>query len=390
MRWVIGEAAVLVAIGLMLLTSSGCKKETIPMPCKFSYECMLKRGGTFEDFENKKEIINQTVSTYSNNGQKIKGKEAMPLNLDSGNWVCTTTTYHILQGEPDFPVYNHNASVIYPGALLQGISLEKGTPDPIPLKRKGGTFSIDLLNGSFITKVSVPVVSKSAVTQALNDIIYYNNGIMPARFYFTYNKVRTNEEIALLLNLNLDIYGINFGGLFKVSDKSEYHNYLITLKQTFYTITFDTPTNYADFFDNSIKPADLAMYVYQGNPACYISDVTYGRVFYMLLESTSNESEIEAAISGSFGGIGNGGFSINNLSQLENLKIKMYALGGDISGTFQTFTSSNLNSLAFYLTQSSDIRTAVPLSYSVRTILKDKLVKHKLDLIYDVTDCKLQ
>jgi len=51
-------------------------------------------------------------------------------------------------GNTGFPLFNPNASVIYPGSLLQGKSLKQATPDVIAVERAGGTVSYDLNNGN--------------------------------------------------------------------------------------------------------------------------------------------------------------------------------------------------------------------------------------------------
>ena len=80
----------------------------------------------------------------------------------------------------------------------------------------------------------------------------------------------------------------------------------------------------------------MQQYVTPGNPACYISDVTYGRVFYLLVESTSASSSITSSINASFSGVANGpsaNINASYLSNLQNLNIKLFALGGDASTT---------------------------------------------------------
>jgi len=362
-------------ISLLLLVTIGmnsCKKDISP-DGEVSFEEVLKSGGEFEPFSNQKILVN--VSTTS-------------IPVDSGNWNCTNNTWSVVQGNLDFPLYDPNVSVVYPGSLLQGGSLNNSTPDVIAVKRGGGIVSIDIINGSGSVAVSVSEIRKSTVTQALNDIIYYNNKVMPARFTFQHEVVKTKEELALSLGLSLDAWGVSIASNIGFSNADHTNHYLVALKQSFYTMSYDIPTNHSELFAPTVKPMDLEKYVFRGNPACYVSDVTYGRVYYLLIESSSSVDEMSAAISATYSSV-SGTINSSSLSSLENLSVKVMALGGETVNTFYSIEASELNSLTYMLGQSANIRTGVPLSYVVRTVYSNKLVKNKIDLEYTINDCQL-
>jgi thiol-activated cytolysin len=364
---------VLAVAGTMLMMNS-CKKDVSPAE-NISYEEVLKSGGEFESFQNYKILSNSSTSS---------------IPVDSGNWNCTNNTYTVLQGNDDFPIYDPNVSVVYPGSLLQGASLNNATPDVVALKRGPGTVSIDLVNGSNYVYVNLPEVKKSYITQALNDIVNDNNEVLPARFNFQHQEVKTKEELALALNVDVDIAPVTVGAEFEFSNESEMNHYLVTLKQTFFTMSYDIPSTYDEFFDPSVTPMDLAKYVGPNNPACYVSDVTYGRVFHLLIESSSSIMKIKAAVNLSFSNAPvSGEIEANYLSSLDDLSVKVLALGGSITPTFSAISASSLSSLTTQLGKSTDIQAGVPLSYVVRTVYNNKLVKNKIDLQYTISDCAL-
>ena len=96
------------------------------------------------------------------------------------------------------------------------------------------------------------------------------------------------------------------------------------LTQSYYTLAFE-PTG--PFFQESVTNADLNRYAGEGNPLVYVSSVTYGRIFYLLVESTAEEDSVDASLSASFIF---GGFSgrVRHVSHLADLNIKAFALGG--------------------------------------------------------------
>ena len=357
-----------------VLTLNSCKKDT-PANEGVSFEAVLASGGEFAPFSNEKNLIEVTTSSVP---------------VDSGNWNCTNSTWNVMQGNQDFPLYDPNVSVVYPGSLLQGASLNNATPDVVAVKRGGGTVSIDIINGSGAVYVNVPEVKKSLITQALNDIIYNNNAVMPARFTFQHEVVKTKEELALALGLNVEIVPVTVVANLSFTNQSSMNHYLVVLKQSFYTMSYDIPPSYGDFFDVSVTPLDLAKYVSPGNPACYVSDVTYGRVFYLLIESSSSLMDISAAINVSFSNAPvSGDVNASYLSSLDNLSVKVIALGGTTSSTFQAISASQLSTLTNTLAQSADLNAGVPLSYVERTVYNNKLVKNKLDIEYTINDCQL-
>lgn len=357
-----------------ILVMSSCKKDASPAE-DVSFEEVLKSGGEFETFENYKILTNTSTSS---------------IPVDSGNWNCTSSTWSVLQGNPDFPIYDPNVSVVYPGSLLQGASLNNATPDVVAVRRGPGTVSIDLVNGSNAVYVNLPEVKKSYITQALNDIVYENNEVLPSRFTFSHEQIKSQEELALALNVDVDIAPVTVGAQFEFSNESNMNHYLVTLKQSFFTMSYDIPYTYDDFFDPSVTPMDLAKYVNPGNPACYVSDVTYGRVFYLLIESSSSIMKIKAAINLSFSNAPvSGSTEVNYLSSLDSLSVKVLALGGTITPTFTAINASSLSTLTTQLGKSADIKAGVPLSYVVRTVYNNKLVKNKINLEYTINDCAL-
>jgi len=271
---------------------------------------------------------------------------------------------------------------------LQGASLNSATPDVVAVRRGGGTVSIDIVNGSVSVAVPITEIKKSSVAQALNDIIANNNQMMPARFTLKHEQVTTQEELALGLGLNVSAFGVTSAANLSFSNNTNKTHYLVSLRQSFYTMSFDIPYNTNDLFHPTVKPMDLAKYVGPGNPACYVSDVTYGRVFYLLIESSSSSTEVQAAINAAYSN-DSASFNAHYLSSLQSLDVKVMSLGGEVLNTFSTINTNDLPTLTNLLAQSATIQTGVPISYVVRTVYNNKLVKNKLNTEYTLSDCQL-
>jgi hypothetical protein len=343
-------------------------------------EALLVGGNASSNAVNKNTVISQT--------------ESPPVLLPDGTYkVCTTKRINALAaagGDNGFPLFNPNASVIYPGSLIQGASLKNATPDPIAVRRAGGTVSIDIVNGSKGVYVQVEEVRKSTIAQAVNDILSQNTGVLPANFNFSAQIIQSREQLAIALGLDVSGAFASVEANFGFRSDQQYSRMIVKLTQQYYTMSFDIPTSLSQLFAPEVTPRDLAPYVGPGNPATYISDVTFGRVYYMLIESSSSELEVEASVKAAYSGaVTNvkGSVDVSYMQSLSNLNVKVMALGGEAASTIMTIGETNLRALVDLFAQSTDIRSAVPISYVVRNVGDNKIVATQLNTEYDLTEC---
>jgi thiol-activated cytolysin len=360
----------------IILMVSACEKKEEELFS--SFDEVIEKGGDFQPVVNSEEVAKESESW-----DVIEGEV----------WNCTTTTYNAMApggGNNGFPLFNPNASVIYPGSLLQGNSLRKATPDLIVVDRAGGVISYDLVNGNLSSSFNVSYVAKSTIQNAMNQIIASSPPDLPANFTFNYSQVQSEKALSLKLGIDYENAFVDIKSNFGFSSGSSLNRILVELNQSFYTMSFDIPTSLDGLFAPNVTPTDLAKYVYEGNPATYISDVTYGRIYYMLIESTSSYTEMETQISASFNKIvssANADISGHSLNKLKNLKIKVMAFGGEATTSLLTVGETNLNNLVSLLAKSTTISTGVPISYVVRSVNSNKIVSVQLATEYDVTNC---
>ena len=174
-----------------------------------------------------------------------------------------------------------------------------------------------------------------------------------------------------------------------INTDTEFNSFLVELNQRYYTMSFGMPTSREALFAGSVEPTDLARYVSPSNPATYISSVTYGRRFYLLVESTESVADMRASISASYDAAlagGSGHLSGRDVSTLENVNVKVFALGGDASLALGAF-NGDVDAVATFLTEGGDIDTGVPLSYVVRNVKDNTDVAVKVATDYEVRNC---
>jgi hypothetical protein len=329
--------------------------------------------------------------------------EAQPETYPDGSqWQCTVTNYSLQDDPEDFVTLSPNAAVIWPGSMLQGNSVESGSPEPIAVKRGGGTIVMNLLNAGKGVQANSYQMTLNEITQgnvidAQNKILSNNVGGTPAAFSFESQKIDSTTQMALDMNVNVSWESGDVSAALSFDTDSHYTRYLVKLTQQYYTMVFQTPTSPTDLLDPSVTPEELATYVGPGNPATYISSITYGRQFYLLMESTASEQDMSAALSATY----NGGFA--NLTgnakasfdQTESeTTIKAYAVGGGadttLQGVLQAASGKGFEALFNFLQQGSTFgpdNPGVPISYVVRNAVDNGEVHVALAGDYATKQC---
>lgn len=306
--------------------------------------------------------------------------------------VCVSRRVSVLDGNGEFPLFSPNADVIYPGALLQGKTLSDATPSPIVVKRAGGTISYNINDGGY--SFSVDEVKKSSVQDAMGDVIKSGSGIVPADFQIDIIQIESESQMALEMGLNVESLTTNVSADMSFTKDQTLNRTLVKLTQSYYTMSFDLPTSLDEIFDSSVTAEQLAKYVQADNPATYISSVNYGRVFYMLFESTSSRTEMEAKINVEYSAgltSGDGQVNYGAADSLKNLKIKVIAYGGPAQGAFDLIGESDISTIAANIGSGTDILTGQPLSYVVRSVNNpDQIVGTKIATEYDEVKCEVK
>ncbi len=366
---------------LLLIFTVSCKKDNDlnPTPDDGTFTAVFNAAGNF------------AAPTISETSEILSQEDVL---IDNTEWTCTTKKYDIsaASGSSDegFPLFSPNAGVIYPGAMLQGKSLGNGNPELIALERGSGTISTDILDGNIQSSFEVDVIAKGSVTDAINNIIAGSTGIIPSNFNVKISNIQSREQFALELGVDVSTTFIDLESKLNYTSDVSKSTFMVNLTQSFYTMSYDIPTSRENLFAPSVTPEDLKEYVHEGNPATYISDVTYGRVFYMLIESTSSEHELDAAVSASFEGLtttAQADINVNNFSSLDNVTYSVFAYGGEASGTLQAVGVSNMEDLVDILAETAHIGSGKPLSYVVRSVANNQQVATQLATEYEVENC---
>ncbi|MBC2846054.1 thiol-activated cytolysin family protein [Winogradskyella flava] len=356
-----------------------------------TFEEVIAKGGETESFPLSRttEVIDESEPMNEDYDREDEDGETI-----SERFICTTQTVSVLDGNGQFPLFDTSADVIYPGSLLQGATLSNATPSPIVVDRAGGTISYNLNNGNTSSSFTVDEVRKSTIQDGMNNIIANAGDVVPANFQLEIVQIESESQLALELGIEVETYTTQVSADMSFSTEQTFNRTLVKLNQSYYTMSFDLPTSLDDIFAPNVTPQQLDVYVQENNPATFISSVTYGRIFYMLIESTSSRQEMDAKLDIAYGAFNNSAeaeLGVSAMEELNDLKIKVIAYGGDAAGSFQLAGETNISDIANKLAESTDIRAGLPLSYVVRSVERpDRIVGVELATEYDIVDCELK
>ncbi|MCC1483641.1 thiol-activated cytolysin family protein [Winogradskyella immobilis] len=385
-----------ITLCIMLILNYSCSdsdEATDPdIPDLNTFQDVINNGGEFEDFPQgrSEEITNDEVSVENQDFDREDEND----NTITERFICTTQTVSVTAGNGTFPLFNPNAEIVYPGNLLQGATLNDATPRPIPVRRAGGTISYNINDGNPNSSFRVDEVSRSSIQNGINSIIANATGATPANFQLDIIQIESEQQLALEMGIDINTYTTQVAADLSLNQESSFNSTLVRLTQQYYTMSFDLPTSLDEIFDESVTPEQLSTFVQNDNPAAFISSVTYGRIFYMLIESTSSREEMSAQLNLAYESFGNsveGEIAVDQTEALDNLSIKVIAYGGDSRGAFELAGETNIQTIANNLAESVDIRQGLPLSYVVRSVERpDIIVGTNISTEYDIVNCELR
>ena len=356
-----------------VLIFNACTKDNIVDGV--GHNIILEGAGSFEDFT---ESYSETDPVES---EEYSGNEL---------YFCTRKTVSLTRGYSDYPQFDPNTQVIFPGNLLQGNTLSNATPSSIPVERGPGKIVITLVNGASSASRQLDVVGLGSVYDAMNEIIANNPGDLPARTTYSMERISSREQLGVALRAEYSNLTTDVQGSFNYNSDVSYNRFLVRLTQSYYTIAFEAPTDPSQFFGENVTEEQLRRYIQPGNPAAYVSSVTYGRIFYLLIQSTDSYQEMRASIDASFNGVvasGSLGGDVKYVSELSSVQISGYAIGGNSSQAAAALTG-DFNALKTFVAEGGTITTGQPLSYTVNAANDPaRQLKVKVATEYDIIDC---
>lgn len=342
--------------------------------------------------DNKGDDVNATLDNLQpvvfaakpDNVLSSKKTGVQELNSTTGNneYVYLTEVEKQTTLSPLSIINESNLDVIYPGSILRGSSFMNATYDPLVLKNafKPVTLSMSLRGDLSISANILPMYSE--ITNATNILVNKNKNLIDYNAVPTYYEYQSDEittensfKKALDAHLNVNVLGglvkANFGYT-QNSGSSTIKSYvMVKVRQRLYSMTID-PKYYTDWIEGDINSNNFGTH-----EPVYVSNVDYGRVAYVLIETAKDESYNNMMVKASVGvalKVVDIGIDVSYSEEFKKLfvqnKVKVVIVGGpiDLGGKVTDY-----NSFVKFLQapSSSDlVSSSAPISYKIRR-LKD-------------------
>lgn len=270
-------------------------------------------------------------------------------------------------------------AILYPGSLLRGESFINGNYEPLILTNFFNPVTLYLtINGVNVSIKKDALPKENEVSQTLTELKtgnsgYFPDNYIPANYTYDSEQVTTEESFKKIINLHVKS---NFSSLVNSSFDYDYDNsavksssyVLVKLKQTVYSAGIDL-ANWTNWVEGNIKASEIGLY-----EPVYISNIDYGRVAYLLIETNKSAKDagkmVKGAVDYKIGKLTSGENYLKNeeLKKLFNTKkINVSVLGGP-SKTVTTYDEF-INYMNLY-GKEAIVSSSAPISYTIRR-LKD-------------------
>jgi thiol-activated cytolysin len=288
----------------------------------------------------------------------------------------------------DKPILMREAAIeptlLYPGSILKGSSFMQGTYDPLVLSNafKPVTLFLNIKGTGSVTKDNV-LPKGSTMFQAISDLQLGNENrfpidYVPGNYSFESTKIDSEESFKKSLSIHVKAdYAKIVSASFdydKNSSTVQKNSYvMVKLAQTVYSAGID-PKYATDWLEGGVDVAQCG-----SHEPVYVSSVDYGRVAYLLIETSMTASEVSTMIKaslnvklGSFSGSADLNYSTQFKSLFNSSKVKVSVLGGpaNVVTNYDQF----MNYISLESSPSALIKTSAPISYTVRRLKDNSLV----------------
>lgn len=291
---------------------------------------------------------------------------------------------------------NYSWDVVWPGNIINILSaMNENIVDYPELSkyRSRGTLTLAVVNGNNDLSVPLNNFSKSEVIKSLNTLIRKNDKKgLHADLKYELQSIGSMSEMAYYMGMDEKEFEKRFGESFKdVEWGMNTFKCMILFRQIFFTVLFDDPVDGGVSLFNKNLTSETFLSILGKDykkPLGYISSVSYGRSFLMLLEEERRTYRSVGEMTGKI----EKDIKENTSDTLSYKNIKMFVqqIGGKAITIDKLMSQSPremLNFLKEHMEFSPD-NPGAPISYVVKTLkdLKPVPIPHSIDTSYEFED----
>ena len=310
--------------------------------------------------------------------------------LEGRTYECSEQEYNVAAEYDEQLTLNPTTDILWPGAILDGATIDTGEYVPIVAARKPITISVSLVNiaGSKMRTVKDPKLStmRNAIAEILGQDV---TGATEARVTFEIVDVYSESQLDLAVGVTYK------NGLNSVKNQFDFSNTeilsrtLVKFLQVYYTIDVDLPEKPSDLFDQSVSWETLDKHISGQVSPMYVSTISYGRMALFSLESTYSSTQVHNALQASIAAINtNVSVDMTHKSVLTESTMKATIIGG--SGQQAVQAVNGFDGLKEYMTSGGNYdknTAAAPLAYKMRYLSDNGTCRIVMAQNYVVKSC---
>jgi hypothetical protein len=358
-------------------------------------------GNTPVDQTELLEYING-ISPYPDPPPEFRDPVGAPLDTtksgSNGIEICTKQEYAMGTNLDEIVVFHPNTSSLWPGAIVQGKDLTDGILSGVNVARAPVTVGCPDLPAMPAEDLSetVSAPDQFKVNGAINTIVekFIDAGhTLPAAVDFEMKEVTSFEQAMLDIGISASWATGDFTNDFSYSKTSEKHTVFIKFIQKYFTASVTTPSSPISVFANTVAKSQLENYTGNGNPLCYVSDVTYGRIGLLSITSTKDSTEIKNAMDAAMESLkGSGDISIDfaMLQLIMQSEIKLKIIGGKPTSGVINLTNP-VAGLIEWIGDGMDMNSqsrGAPISYTVKHLKDNSLARFQYTTDFAIETCE--
>ena len=311
----------------------------------------------------------------------------------SASEICTYREYNMGTAFEESFVLDPTVDVIYPGALINGASINTGDYAPVNIARGPITIYTHFMNKDGELTKTIDNPNGATISQAIKELLYDDNinGATEARVNFEVKEIVDKDQLALQLGVSLNAKKVNFTEKFDFNKESNTRNFLIRYIQPMYDISVVSPTRPSDLFAKNVTKEDLETAIAGRSMPCYVGNVTYGRAVYAIMQTENKSSKIENELEASFNALIKGESS----STLDVYKDNStYSFSGTIIGGNANKAANGIKSIEDimdFITSEGNFSKDNPagmLSYKLNKISDNSTYAIKKAANYTIKNCE--
>lgn len=293
------------------------------------------------------------VLAYRGESREIARKDG---SRDGMKFIVVSREHKsITNGKADIGVISSVQHKTFPGSILQANHhLIDNSPNVVALTREPLMYTVDLPgmteDGSFTI-----VPSYSNYRAKLNEVLnkwfedYEPNHDVVALFQSDHSLVYSLDQLRVKFGMEVKSVEADLAIDFDAVNRQEKSIMIMRFRQVFYTVSVESPSRPSELFDESVGRSQLAKKINNNNPPVMVDSVSYGRVIYVKIETTSTNSEAKANLEASVNQMktaqGKVSGGMEKLKKLDNLQMHVYVTGGGAENHIELIRTSEISEI---------------------------------------------